>query len=88
MRDAVKNDPALRGELWVWCPNAPDPGSKVCAGKLTGTYRYFTYNVYHRYVIIASNVYTDGRAKGTDATLFALGAACVDEVIASIPKVY
>ncbi|GIJ46425.1 hypothetical protein Val02_33110 [Virgisporangium aliadipatigenens] len=87
--DAISASQDLRTELNIWCPAAGEPGANLCAKQLpAGTYRYFGYLAYHRYAIIASGAYTDGRTKGDDAYVGTVDKLCIKHVADSIPRVY
>jgi hypothetical protein len=87
--DAVSASADLRSELNIWCPAAGEPGADLCSKQLpASTYRYFGYLAFHRYAIIATGAYTDGRTKGDDAYVGKVDTLCIKHVVDSIPKVY
>lgn len=87
--NAVDASGEMRADLSIWCPKAPTAGSKVCENRMSPSlYRYFTYRAFHRYALIASNVYTDGRTSGNDSVVHKSGVACLTHVSESIQRVY
>jgi hypothetical protein len=84
--DGIKADADIPPTFWIWCPPAPAPGAGICtsAGR-DKAYRQWYYGAFHRYLLIAVALHTDGRAQGDQAALTKTDEDCRTRVLADLP---
>jgi hypothetical protein len=86
--NGIKADSKLGLEFWLWCPPAGQPGANICtSNSRTNAYRQWWYLNFHRYMIIAVALHTDGRAKGDATALTKTDQDCLSHVVDAIPNI-
>jgi hypothetical protein len=80
--NGIKADDTIPPEFWIWCPPAPEPGNAICtSADRDNAYRMWYYGNYHRYMVIAIALHTDGRAKADQAALTKTDQDCRAHVV-------
>ena len=85
--NGIKADSKLGLEFWIWCPPAGQTGADICASTTKGNaaYRQWWYSNFHRYMIIAIALHTDGRGKGDANALTKTDQDCLSHVVDALP---
>jgi hypothetical protein len=80
--NGIKADSTIPPEFWIWCPPSPEPGYKICtSADRDNAYRMWYYGNYHRYLVVAIALHTDGRAKADQAALTKTDQDCRAHVV-------
>jgi hypothetical protein len=87
--DGIKADATIPPTFWIWCPPAPEPGAGICtSADRNNAYRQWFYGNYHRYMIIAISLHTDGRASNDETNLTKTDQDCRAHVLDALPQIH
>jgi hypothetical protein len=86
--NGIKADSTIPPTFWIWCPPSGQPGANICASPdRNNAYRQWFYGNYHRYLIVAIALHTDGRASNDEANLTKTDQDCRAHVLDALPVI-
>jgi hypothetical protein len=86
--NGIKADSTIPPTFWIWCPPAGQPGGNICtSADRNNAYRQWFYGNYHRYLIVAIALHTDGRASNDEVNLTKTDQDCRAHVIDALPVI-
>ena len=86
--NGIKADSTIPPTFWIWCPPSGQPGANICTSSdRNNAYRQWFYGNYHRYLIVAIALHTDGRASNDEVNLTKTDQDCRAHVIDALPVI-
>jgi hypothetical protein len=86
--NGIKADATIPPTFWIWCPPSGQPGANICTSPdRNNAYRQWFYGNYHRYLIVAIALHTDGRASNDEANLTKTDQDCRAHVLDALPVI-
>ncbi len=86
--NGIKADATIPPTFWIWCPPSPEPGAGICTSPdRNNAYRQWFYGNYHRYMIVAIALHTDGRASNDEVNLTKTDQDCRAHVLDALPQI-
>jgi hypothetical protein len=86
--NGIKADSTIPPTFWIWCPPAGQPGANICtSADRNKAYRQWFYGNYHRYLIVAIALHTDGRPSNDEVNLTKTDQDCRAHVLDALPVI-